>query len=399
MYNYIEYLKLPAETLQKNDATAVRIKEAKKPVAKTESDNRPIITQGHELVKKEKENAERRLSHQGEIEKERKDLQQGLETISDALDYTSPSYWINRNGGDLNTAQSLGLDMVTYIALGGLPGLVRKGAVTLTKRGIVAAPDLLEKLPNILSRSDLEKYGAFRINSQALPSTPLPKGYRVPLEIEVTPIREQLINYYYSPEYKKRLLRAGFSEEEASKRIDALIRNTNTPIINKDLQGVSGLTEISINDPNIAKIYIDGSMPEKERQAAILEELIHASELRGLTLQEVMKNPNYWKLSNEQKKILIKELTELNNVKAAPYNKSLQPEINKNITTELQEYFKYPYEAKARAIGANLGNESLMNEWNQAYKNSSQKINYFNNVIQFGVPVGTSYFTYINTNK
>lgn len=84
-----------------------------------------------------------------------------------------------------------------------------------------------------------------------------------------------------------------------------------------------------------------------------------------------MKNPNYWKLSNEQKKILIKELTELNNVKAAPYNKSLQPEINKNITAELQEYFKYPYEAKARAIGANLGNESLMNEWNQAYKNSS----------------------------
>lgn len=29
MYNYIEYLKLPAETLQKNDITAVRIKEAK----------------------------------------------------------------------------------------------------------------------------------------------------------------------------------------------------------------------------------------------------------------------------------------------------------------------------------------------------------------------------------
>lgn len=344
MYNYIEYMQLPAEAIQRNDNIAIVNKTIITPLEQTVQDTRPILQQGKKKGKKEQSLSDKKLKQQEIAEKEQKDLQQGLETISAALDYTSPSYWINQNGGNLNTAQALGLDMVTYVALGGLPGLTKRGLVTLTKKGIKAAPNLLERLPSELTQADLKRYGAFKITTQSLPATPLPKGYRVPLEIEVSPIREQLINYYYSPEYKRRLLKAGFSEQEASKRVEALIRNTNTQVLNKDLQGAAGLTEIDITSPDLVHIYIDGSFSEQERKAAILEELVHASELRGLTLQEIMKNPNYWKLSDEQKKTIITELTELNNTKAAAYNRTLQPEINQNITAEAQEYFKYPYE-------------------------------------------------------
>lgn len=134
------------ELIQKNDATRVAgPKEPSKPIKRIFPYTTPVLSSDTPKSESDKRKSEEKLELYGNIEKEQKDLQQGLETISAGLDYTSPSYWVNRNGGHLSVAESLGLDFATYIALGGLSTLVKRGICTITKSGIKADTKLLKK--------------------------------------------------------------------------------------------------------------------------------------------------------------------------------------------------------------------------------------------------------------
>lgn len=325
-----------------------------------------------------------KLEFYGQLEKEQEDLQQGLTTIGAALDYTSPSYWINRNGGNLNTAESLGLDLTVYIALGGLTGLVKRGLVTLTKSGIKPTTNFLVKATKQVPKQELEKYGAFRVQKvTTTPSSPIPSNYRAPLDGLYDDARQTLINYYYSDDYKHRLLEAGFTEKEANERITQLIRNTNTPITNQQLEGVAGVTNIRVSDPNLVSIVIDGN--NAEAGFAVLEELIHASELNGFTLNDLMQDPAFWKLTDEQKEKAIYAVSNLHNEKALPYNKSLQPIVNQNVNPQLKNYFSLPHEARARATGKILEEPTLGKEWDLVY--TGNKKDYLDKVIGLGIPL------------
>lgn len=369
--NYLDFF-------QPNDNTTVVLKPTLSPLHYQQRDTRSIITEGTHSGSNAK------LELYGQLEKEQKDLQQGLTTIGAALDYTSPSYWVNKNGGNLNTAESLGLDLTVYIALGGLTGLVKRGLVTLTKNGIKPTTNFLVKATKQVPKQELEKYGAFRVQKViSTPSSPVPSNYRAPLDGLYNDARQTLINYYYSDDYKHRLLEAGFTEKEANERITQLIKNTNTPITNQQLEGVAGVTNIRVSDPNLVSIVIDGN--NMEAGSAVLEELIHASELNGFTLNDLMRDPAFWKLTDEQKEKAIYAVSNLHNEKALPYNKGLQPVVNQNVNPQLKNYFSLPHETRARATGKILEEPTLGNEWDLVY--TGNKKEYLDKMIGLGIPL------------
>ena len=135
--NYLDFFNIskfyqPAGTIQRNDATRVaNLKEPSKPIKRIFPYTTPVLSEDTPKSESEKRKSDEKLELYGNIEKEQKDLQQGLETISAGLDYTSPSYWVNKNGGHLSVAESLGLDFAPYIALGGLSTLVSRGICTI----------------------------------------------------------------------------------------------------------------------------------------------------------------------------------------------------------------------------------------------------------------------------
>ena len=172
--------------IAKKDNTEVKLKEKINPVKREFPYKEFSFTQGKKTTKEEQE-----------------DLEQGLETISAALDYTTPSYWINRNGGDLNTAEALGIDLLTYMALGGLSGLVKQGAIKLTKTGIQKTA----KFATASARatiSDEVKSLRGNWNPEFKLNTRKPIG-PVDYESKVIPVRDRLIEWYSSPDYKQRL--------------------------------------------------------------------------------------------------------------------------------------------------------------------------------------------------
>lgn len=163
MGNYLNFFNIPkfqqpAVTIQRNDATRVASpKESSKPIKRIFPYTTPVLSEDTPKSESEKRKSDEKLELYGNIEKEQKDLQQGLETFSAGLDYTSPSYWVNKNGGHLSVAESLGLDFATYIALGGLTGLVKQGVCTITKSGLKTDAKLLKKS---IEKAGYKKYFA-----------------------------------------------------------------------------------------------------------------------------------------------------------------------------------------------------------------------------------------------
>ena len=118
----------------------------------------------------------------------------------------------------MNTAEALGIDLLSYIAIGGLAGLVEQGAVKLTKKGVQKTA----KFATVSSRATGETKALrgnwnngseYKFNTGKLTG---PTDY----EAGVIPVRNRLIEWYSSPEYLQRLKRAGFSDAEAKERIE-----------------------------------------------------------------------------------------------------------------------------------------------------------------------------------
>ena len=391
-----------------SDNTKVVVKEKIAPVKREFPYTIASLVQGDEISSRNTE----RLDRQEQIEKEQKDLEQGLETISAALDYTSPSYWINRNGGDLNTAEALGIDLLSYIAIGGLAGLAERGAVKLTKKGVQKTA----KFATVSSRAAGETKALrgnwnngseYKFNTGKLTG---PTDY----EAGVIPVRNRLIEWYSSPEYLQRLKRAGFSDAEAKERIEQLIANSHVKVVDGKLDDAYGVTQIHLKEKDPVGVTIDGSKipTQQEFNSTILEELLHASEINGLTEADLKALPEFLSLSKEQQEVLLTNIHKLHNDAAVAYNTQIRPttydlnDVEKYIiqtsadpvqTTQTfanmsypvkrqyllnaVRYYDLPHESRARAIGSILNDPRLATEWDRIWINTPQKETFRNSVL------------------
>lgn len=391
--------------IAKKDNTEVKLKEKINPVKREFPYKEFSFTQGKKTTKEEQEASNQKLEYEGQIQKEQEDLEQGLETISAALDYTTPSYWINRNGGDLNTAEALGIDLLTYMALGGLSGLVKQGAIKLTKTGIQKTA----KFATASARatiSDEVKSLRGNWNPEFKLNTRKPIG-PVDYESKVIPVRDRLIEWYSSPDYKQRLKQAGLSDIQADERIRQLIANTHVKVSDGQLNPAEyGLTSIDLKNQTPISITIDGNQlaNEADFNSTVLEELLHASEFNGLTTQDLAWNPIFNTLPKQQQELLLDNVTKLHNDVAYPYNVGMKPKaINyteleqlvvnnqpnseqiQNILNSMSpadkqkalvnaaNYYNQTHESRARAIGSILNDPRMATEWNQVWLNTPQK--------------------------
>lgn len=378
-----------------NDNTKVTIKEKQFPIKREFNYTTPVVTQGRPLSKTEKEASDKKLKQQEQIQKEQKDLQQGLEAISAAVDYTSPSYWINRNGGDLNTADALGVDFLTYLAIGGLSGLVKQGAVKLSKKGIQKTAKFYS-VNAATSTSDKVKALSGNWNPAFKWNTGKPTG-PVNYEVGVTHVRNRLIEWYNSPEYRNRLKQAGFTDQQAEERISQLIANSNVRVIDGQLNPHEyGLTSINLQNEIPVSVTIDGKQltNQTDFNSTVLEELLHASELNGLTAIDLKQAPEFFTLPQKQQKLLLDNVNRLHNDVAFAYNAQNKPtyfnlsEIEQLIIKDSPDpqatkayldkmsfsdkqqcllnaasYYNLPHESRARAIGSLLNDPRMSIEW------------------------------------
>lgn len=392
-----------------SDNTKVVVKEKIAPVKREFPYTIASLVQGNETSSSNTEKLER----QGQIEKEQKDLEQGLETISAALDYTSPSYWINRNGGDLNTAEALGIDLLSYIAIGGLAGLAERGAVKLTKKGVQKTA----KFATVSSRAaSSDKVAALRgnWNPEFKLNTGKPTG-PVDYEGKVIPVRQRLIEWYSSPEYKQRLKQAGFTDAQADERVQQLIANTHVKVSDGALNPAEyGLTSIELENQTPIRITVDGKQltNDADFNSTVLEELLHASEFNGFTVSDLMQDPKFLTLPKQQQELLLSNIKKLHNdvayrkntitkpslfstdgieqtmvqsasdpKKAQEILSKLSPAKRRQALTNAITYYGATHETRARAIGSILNDPRLATEWDRVWINTPQKEAFRNSVL------------------
>lgn len=353
------------------------------------------------------------------------------------LDYTSPSYWINEYGGALGTAESLGLDLATYLALGGLSGMAKNGLVVLSKNGVKKiTPKMMKKLDELQAARKIEDLIP---NNHGI--TPVGED----LSHMISDHRDLLANYYNSENYKQRLLKAGLSEEQASARIGALTENVySTPIINSSLEdNLLGRTIVTGNDKNAAEILLDLNKTQdlKQFDSAVLEELIHASELNGVSNMddlELLAAYDKWKslktqipfeqwYNSQSSKNFVQGYSKtifdaLHNDLTVPYNERLSswnlnvdgiekaiieqsanPEETKRILDTMnpvvkrdhllnlaKHYYGLSPEKRARGIGVLLKDGQLSNEWKWIYKTGPDQQNYLDKFLALPLIVNSN---------
>lgn len=156
---------------------------------------------------------------------------------------------------------------------------------------------------------------------------------------------QALTDFYQSDEYLKRLLSAGFTEEEAVARIGQMIKNMQSAVTDyqKLPKGISGATEINPADLSKVRIIIDPDKIHSPSQynTVMREELTHAGELNGYNqavLENILKQSGYTveSLQKEDPKLYqtlldqleLPEYKALNIQKALDYNSSLGGEVD-----------------------------------------------------------------------
>ncbi len=416
---YVEPISFPEEVIQAAAQAGVTPQQYLEALAKAAEHQakQGVVSQGKSKTPEEKAVSDKLTEKQQKKEEQLKLLEQkeqadaiADEVMSGLLSLTMPSTYIN--GGlsllgqqPLNVAESLGVDLLTYIALGGLAGLVKQGAVKLTKTDIQKTP----KFAAISARATVsDKAKALRgnWNPEFKLNTGKPMG-PVDYESKVIPIRNRLIEWYYSPDYKQRLKQVGLSDAQADERIQQLIANTHVKVLDGKLNPDEfGVTSINLENQIPVSITIDGSQLANDANfnSTVLEELIHASELNGFTIQDLIQDHTFATLPKQQQELLLDNITKLHNDVAYHYNRGMKPQainvlrleqlmidnssnpklmqdaLNKMSYADKQRYLvdcaNYYYdtsESRARAIGSILNDPKLSTEWDQIWINTLQK--------------------------
>lgn len=169
--NYIQYMQTPFSPILPTDAVRVEVKEPVQPTVhplsqtqgylawaanktnpnvegyekflQQSSKKRPVISQGREMTEEEKRASQQKLElYDGQLQKEEAARKKAAEVVLKVLDYSSPSYWANQYGADLNEAESFLFDIVadptTYLSMGILP-VVKQAGKKVTKEVVKKA--------------------------------------------------------------------------------------------------------------------------------------------------------------------------------------------------------------------------------------------------------------------
>ena len=83
-----------------------------------------------------------------------------------------------------------------------------------------------------------------------------------------------------------------------------------------------GLTSINLQNEIPVSVTIDGKQltNQTDFNSTVLEELLHASELNGLTAIDLKQAPEFFTLPQKQQKLLLDNVNRLHNDVAFAYN-------------------------------------------------------------------------------
>lgn len=336
---------------------------------------------------------------QTEAEKQAKAMQGALAL----LQFISPSTWVEVMGNvDMSGAEEfladIFLDPTTYLSSGIIPLLrviteesAEKILREAAERGL---KEVAEKKTNAkLIRSNLSRYQQSPEISRF--SIPTPDYINDVVNIE----RQNLIEYYTSPEYQDRLAKAGLSPFAAGSRIRNLLKNIyNIPITVDPAIKAKGSSNVPMIDFSRSHIILNPTLWNDKDipRNVIIEELSHASEMDGISEKDIadivqeLINTGYpdmsVKIADNYK--FIRGNGSLHNDKAIVHN-AQYPISVKPLWKIQEQYLSDPSEIRARAIRAKLAllKQKFLGitpsqydlEFFNVYSGDKQK--YFNNFI------------------
>ena len=314
--NYIHYMQTPFAPLS-TDGVRVEVKEPVQPIVhplsqtkgylawaaskinpsvedyekflQQSSKERPIISQGREMTEEEKRASQQKLELYGQLQKEEADRKKAAEVVVEGLNYVSPSYWANKNGANLNGAESflfdIAADPTTYLSMGVLPVAKQVGKKATKEVVEKAAKETAEKLAKpALNMSDL--LPEERILFQNLKES----GYDVS---KLT--RDQLEDISFS------------MSDALQGRPEGIIKSGNTYyLVNED--GITGAMQLeSLENGAVAPLWVEnfsriGGNPQKGVSEKLYSQAIRDNkgglvsggllEDAGATLKVLEKFPN-----------------------------------------------------------------------------------------------------------
>ena len=353
-------------------------------------------------------------------EEKRKELE-ALKLLDGALKFTSPSTYVELfSGKDLNGGQEFVVDVLlyptTYLSAGVLPFIKTAGKAGIKKAGKEAVEEGVEKLGSNLMRlgSSSQRIIPLQLNTSG--------NFNHLFDYQ----RQRLKSYYSSPVYQDRLKRAGFTEQEAKERIEALIDNLNLPVrIDKSNPAMGEtVTKYSNNALNHIKINPELMATKNDLFTTGMEELGHASELNGKDWASIKQQiideygsvENFRNTHPDEYNAMVKETQEvlhkkLHNDKANKWNSQFLPEVNKqeiynalppeakqylstlsSVEQELylemaSKYYRQPSKIRTRALGAIMDYQDQYSYHNQPSVSLSKPKYY---------TLGKEYFKYYN---
>ena len=373
--NYIQYMQTPFAPIMQQDATRVQqmylVKEIVHPLSQTEGylawaakqsnpniekyekflqetqKNKSTISQGLEMTQKEKLASQQKLDLYGQLEKEAQDRQKAGEIVLEGINYIQPSYWANRAGANLNSAQSFLFDVVadptTYLSLGAIPVTKAVGKKAV-KEGIEkSAKEAVEKtIKENIEKSTREEIGK---------TTQVVSSKNIDDMQKAIASAKAISGYMLSPggAWYERQLANGVARADIDRLAATYRRNLRSmrPVEIMPIAGSNGKTIVQLaSDPDlflpITTIRISQYAPDVK--GTMLHELSHAmthnAEVRA------PKNLHYFYKS------VLKDNPEL--FKAMQHNQNLLPLANKsdrNIPVN-GLYKETQQEIRARAFAA-----------------------------------------------
>lgn len=355
-----------------------------------------------------------------EIEKA-ENAQKALKEVDGMMKFISPSNYVELfSGKDLNAGQEFAVDILLdpslYLSAGVLPFIKTLGKAGIKKAGKEVIEEGVEKLGSNLMRlgSSSQRVIPPQLNTSG--------NFNHLFDYQ----RQRLKNYYSSSMYLDRLKKAGFTEQEAKERIEALINNLNLPIKVNTQIPVMGMTNTIYSNNALNNIEINPKLmtTKDELFTTGMEELGHASELNGKDWNSIkqqiideygsVENFNntypdeYAAITKETDQVLHKKL---HNDKANKWNSQFLPEINKQeiynalppeakqylntlspVEQEMyldmaSEYYRQPSEIRTRALGAIMDYQNQYSYHNQPSATLSKPKYY---------TLGKEYFKYYN---